>query len=113
MKKLITLAVLAASFVSVAAQAESHNMYCEGRNVVYSISDMSEVSITVDGDSYPIGRETLRQVDPNGNGMITMQSASNMKGEIAAIFVTDVSLTQRKAWLMVESGNQIECRILN
>jgi len=113
MKKLITLAVIAASFVSAAVQAESYNMHCQGRNVVYSINEMSHVSITVDGSSYPVGQETLRQPDPQGNGMITMQSAANMKGELAAIFVTDVSLAQRKAWLMLQSGDPIECVILN
>lgn len=110
MKKLIALSMLVASF---GVAAESHNLNCEGRNVVYSISDLNEVSITVDSESYPVGRETLRQQDPNGNGTITMQSAANMKNKIAAIFVTDVSLMQRKAWLMVDAGNQIECNILN
>lgn len=113
MKKLITLAILSALALGANAKSFHANLICSGSNVQYDLSSQNQSSIIVDGVPYPIGKDSVSVPNMGGSDMVTMLRASNQAGHEAALSYTGQSLREGKLWLIVGSGPEKECRVLN
>lgn len=113
MKKLIAVSILSALAFTANAKSFHANLICSGSNVQYSLSSQNQSSIIVDGIPYPISQDSVSIPNMGGTDMVTMLRAKSQSGQDAAISYTGQSLKQGQLWLIVGSGPEKECRVLN
>lgn len=113
MKNLITATIVAAMSFTASAGSFHAMLICQGSKVAYNLSADNKSTMEVDGIPYYDSKDSISVPNLGGTDMVTMLRAGSQSGKEAALSYTGQSLREGKLWLIVGSGPEKECRVLN
>lgn len=113
MKKIITLAIMSAMAFTANAKSFHANLICQDSRVVYQLSSTNQSTMEVDGIPYFNSKESVSIPNLGGTDKVTMLRAANQSGKEAAISYTQQSLKENKLWLIIGSGPEKPCYVVN